>query len=102
MKSADGGIYPFRYPDVTKVPDAVVPEIPDIMRFISLPVMRRGEMEYAPVQEIKLGGNVVGMSQTGLVAFTRNTPGEHALVLVNDSWEQTVEISVARSDWGRS
>jgi predicted Rossmann-fold nucleotide-binding protein len=100
MKSADGGIYPFQYPDVTKVPDAVVSEIPDIMHFISLPVMRQGEMDHAPVQEIKLGGNVVGMSQTGLVAFTRNTPGEHALVLVNDSWEQKVEISVARSGEG--
>ena len=97
MKSADGGIYPFQYPDVTKAPDAVVSEIPDIMHFISLPVMRQGGMDHAPVQEIKLGGNVVGVSQTGLVAFTRNTPSEHALVLVNDSWEQKVEISVARS-----
>ncbi len=96
-KSADAGIYPFQYPDVTKTPGAVVPEIAEIMRFISLPVMRQGEMDNAPVQ-VKLAGNTVGRSQTGLVAFTRRTSEEHALVLVNNSWDQTVEVSVARSD----
>ena len=102
MKSADGAIYPFQYPDVTKAPEAVVPGIADIMRFISLPVMRQGEMDHALVQEIKVGGHSVGMGQTGLVAFTRKTQDGQALVLANHSWEQTVEVSVARSNWGAS
>ena len=96
MKSADGGIHPFRYPDVTVNPGAVVPGISELMRFAALPVMRQGEMVPAVLQKIEVDGRHVQMDQTGLVAFTRKTAGEQALILVNYSSEQTVQVTLAQ------